>query len=174
MGRDLLVCVAQDTCKGKSIEEPRLVKKWLELCDSKTEHLPGRLPLVPGMPVIVTQNIPIELGLINGMTGIFRQLVYEEDSESADLTSDRFPSSARYIRKPFCDLVEVVRSKIPCNFANSNWTSFRYRSWTKHVGWKSLIFCPKIGDRNDVLCHWCLLTLLQHTKPKLKREIMFS
>ena len=25
MRRDLLVCVAQDTCKGKSIEEPRLV-----------------------------------------------------------------------------------------------------------------------------------------------------
>ena len=116
MGRDLLVCVAQDTCKGKSIEEPRLVRKLLELCDSKTEHLPGLLPLVPGMPVILTQNIATELGLINGMNGIFRQLVYEEDSESTDITSERFPSSARYIRKPLYAIVEIVRSKIQCNF----------------------------------------------------------
>ena len=116
MGRDLLVCVAQDTCKGKSIEDPRLVKKLLELCDSKTEHLPGLLPLVPGMPVILTQNIAIELGLMNGMNAIFRQLVYEEDSESTDIISERFPSSTRYIRKPLYALVEIVRSKIPCNF----------------------------------------------------------
>ena len=116
MGRDLLICVAQDTCKGKFIEDPRLGKKLLELCDSKTEHLPGLLPLVPGMPVILTQNIAIELGLMNGMNGIFRQLVYEEDSESTDITSERFPSSARYIGKPLYALVEIVRSKIPCNF----------------------------------------------------------
>ena len=116
MGRDLLVCVAQDTCKGKSIEEPRLVKKLLELCDSKTEHLPGLLPLVPGVPVSLTQNIATELGLINGMNGIFRQLVYEEDSESTDITSERFPNSAGYIRKPLYAIVEIVRSKIQCNF----------------------------------------------------------
>ena len=113
MGRDLLVCVAQDTCKGKSIEDPRLVKKLLELCDSKTEHLPDLLPLVPGMPIILTQNIALELGLMNG---IFRQLVYEEDSESTDIISERFPSSTRYIQKPLYALVEIVRSKIPCNF----------------------------------------------------------
>ncbi|CAF4809989.1 unnamed protein product [Rotaria sp. Silwood2] len=80
-----MVCVSQDTCKGNPIEDPRLIKKLLELSDSKTEHLPGLLPLVPGMPVILTQNIAIELGLINGMNGIFRQLVYEEDSVSTDV-----------------------------------------------------------------------------------------
>ena len=86
-----MVCVAQDTCKGKPIEDPRLAKKLLELSDSKTEHLPGLLPLVPGMPVILTQNIAIELGLINGTNGIFRQLVYEEDSVSTDVVSDGIP-----------------------------------------------------------------------------------
>ena len=75
-----MVYIAQDTCKGKPIEDPTLIKKLLELSDSKTELLPGLLPFVPGMPVILTQNIAIELGLINGMNGIFRQLVYEEDS----------------------------------------------------------------------------------------------
>jgi hypothetical protein len=75
-----MVYVTQDTCQGKPIEDTILIKKLLELSDSKTEHLPSLLPLVPRMPVILTQNIAIELGPINGMSGIFRQLVYETDS----------------------------------------------------------------------------------------------
>ena len=51
------------------------MKKLLALSDSKTEHLPEYLPLVPGMPVILTQNIAIEISLINGTNDIFRQLV---------------------------------------------------------------------------------------------------
>lgn len=77
MEQILNVCVAQDSCRGKPIEDQRIVKKLLELSDSKTEHLSGLLSLVAGMPVILTQNIAIELGLINGTNGIFRQLVYE-------------------------------------------------------------------------------------------------
>ncbi|CAF3777547.1 unnamed protein product [Rotaria sp. Silwood1] len=115
MGQAPIVCVAQDTCKGKSIEDPTLVKKLLELSDSKTEHLPGLLPLVPGMPVILTQNVAIELGLINGMNGIFRQLVYEKDFVSTEILSETFPSNTQYIRKPSYALVEIVKSKIECN-----------------------------------------------------------
>ncbi|CAF3090555.1 unnamed protein product [Rotaria sp. Silwood2] len=110
-----IICVAQDTCKGKPIEDSILVKKLLELSDSKTEHLPGLLPLVPEMPVILTQNVAIELGLINGMNGIFRQLVYEEDSVSTEILSETFPSNTQYIRKPSYALVEIVKSKIECN-----------------------------------------------------------
>ncbi|CAF1489005.1 unnamed protein product, partial [Adineta ricciae] len=116
MGETLMVCTAQDSCKGKSIEDPTLVKKLLELCDSKTEHLPGLLPLVSGMPVILTQNIAIELGLINGTNGIFRQLVYEEDSISSDMVSEAFPSNTRYIHKPLYAIIEIVRSDIECSF----------------------------------------------------------
>ena len=36
MGQSQIVCVAQDTCKGKPIEDPMLIKKLLELSDSKT------------------------------------------------------------------------------------------------------------------------------------------
>ncbi|CAF4785812.1 unnamed protein product [Rotaria sp. Silwood1] len=110
-----IICVAQDTCKGEPIEDPILVKKLLELSDSKTEHLPGLLPLVPGMPVILTQNVAIELCLINGMNGIFRQLVYEEDSVSTEVLSETFPSNTQYIRKPSYALVEIVKSKFECN-----------------------------------------------------------
>ncbi|CAF3110869.1 unnamed protein product [Rotaria sp. Silwood2] len=63
LGYTPMVCVAQDTCKGQPVEDLALVKKLLELSDSKTEHLPGLLPFVPGMPVILTQNIATELAL---------------------------------------------------------------------------------------------------------------
>lgn len=110
-----MVCVSQDTCKGTSIEDPVLVKKLLELSDSKTEHLPGFLPLIPGMPVIITQNIAIELGLINGVNGIFRQLVYHADSVSTNGLSATFPSDTQYVHKPLYALVEITKSKLECD-----------------------------------------------------------
>ena len=110
-----MVCVAQDTCKGKPIEDLTLIKKILELSDSKTEHLPGLLPFVPGMPVILTQNIAIELGLINGVNGIFRQLVYQADCVSTDNLSKVFPNNTQYIHRPLYALIEIARSKIECN-----------------------------------------------------------
>jgi hypothetical protein len=114
MGHTQMVCVAQDTCKGKAIEDPILLKKLLELSDSKTEHLPGLLPFVPGMPVILTQNIATELGLINGINGIFRQLVYHEDSVSTGNLSEMFPNNTQYVRRPIYALIDIVKSKIEC------------------------------------------------------------
>ncbi|CAF3204855.1 unnamed protein product [Rotaria sp. Silwood2] len=110
-----MVCVAQDTCNGKPIEDPVLIKKLLELSDSKTEHLPGLLPFVPGMPVILTQNIAIELGLINGINGIFRQFVYQSDSVSADVLSEIFPKNTQYIHRPLYALIEIAKSKVDSN-----------------------------------------------------------
>ena len=72
-----IVCVAQDNRKGRPLEDPILIRKMLELFDSKPEHLTGLLPFVPGMSIILTQNIAIELRLINGVNGIFRRLVYQ-------------------------------------------------------------------------------------------------
>jgi hypothetical protein len=63
----------------------------------------------------LTQNIAIELGLINGMNGIFRQLVHEEDSISTDVLSETFPNNTQYIYKPLYELVEVAKSKIECS-----------------------------------------------------------
>ncbi|CAF1454461.1 unnamed protein product [Rotaria sp. Silwood1] len=118
LGCTLMVCVAQNTCKGKRIEDPILIKKLLELSDSKTEHLPGFLPFVLGMPVILTQNFAIELGLINGTNGIFRQLVYEKDSVTTDASSNMFPNNTQYVHLPLYALIEVTRSKIEFNFEN--------------------------------------------------------
>ncbi|CAF4426377.1 unnamed protein product [Rotaria sp. Silwood2] len=115
LGYAPMVCVAQDTCKGKQIEDQTLIKKLLELSDSKTEHLPGLLPLIPGMPVILTQNIAIELGLINGTNGIFRQFVYQVDSVSTNIISEAFPNNTQYVHRPLYALVEIARSKVKCN-----------------------------------------------------------
>ena len=115
-GQPLMVCVAQDTCKAKPIEDPTLVKKLLELSGNKTEHLPGLLPFIPGMPVILTQNIAIALGLINEMNGIFRQLLYEESSISTDAVSETFLNNTQYIYRLSYALVEIAKSKIECNF----------------------------------------------------------
>ena len=92
-----------------------LIRKMLELSNSKTEHLPGLLPFVPGMPVILTQNIAIELGLINGVNGIFRQLVYQADSVTTDNLSEAYPSNTQYVHRPLYALIEIARSKIECN-----------------------------------------------------------
>ena len=62
MGLRPMVCVAQDYFQGKVIEELRLRKPILALPDNKTEHLPGYLPLVSGMPVLLTENVATELG----------------------------------------------------------------------------------------------------------------
>ncbi|CAF0996432.1 unnamed protein product [Rotaria sordida] len=115
LGHVPIVCVAQDTCNGKPIEDPILIKKLLELSDSKTEHLPGLLLFVPGMPVILTQNIAIELRLINGINGIFRQLVYQADSVSTDVLSKIFPKNTQYIHRPLYALIEIAKSKIESN-----------------------------------------------------------
>ena len=110
-----MVCFAQDICQGKPIEDTVLVKKLLELSDRKTEHLLGLLPFTPGMPVILTQNIAIELGLINGVNAIFRQLVYQADSLSTDALSEIFPRNAQYVHRPSYALIEIAKSKIECN-----------------------------------------------------------
>ncbi|CAF3410325.1 unnamed protein product [Rotaria socialis] len=110
-----IVCVAQDTCKDKPIEDPTFMKKLLEISDSKTEQLPGLLPFVPGMSAILTQNIAIELGFINGINGIFRQLVYQSDSISTDVLSQAFPSNTQYVHRPLNALSEIARSKVECN-----------------------------------------------------------
>ncbi|CAF4671370.1 unnamed protein product, partial [Rotaria sp. Silwood2] len=60
-----IVCLTRDYVKGTRIEDSQLRKAILELPDNKTEHLPGYLPLITGMPILLTDNIATELGLYN-------------------------------------------------------------------------------------------------------------
>ncbi|CAF3917676.1 unnamed protein product [Rotaria sordida] len=91
MGLTPIVCIAQDYIQGKPANDLRLCKAILELPDNKTEHLPGYLPFVPGMLVLLTENIATELELSNGTGGIFRQLIYDEPPEDVRYHDQNFP-----------------------------------------------------------------------------------
>jgi len=83
------------------------------LPDNKTEHLPGYLPLVPDMPVLLQENIACELGLSNGAQGIFRELVYGETSEQiTEANEGVFPANTIFVRNAQYALVEIKKSKI--------------------------------------------------------------
>jgi hypothetical protein len=84
------------------------------LPDNKTELLPGLLPFVPNMPVLLTDNIACELGLSNGTRGIFRELVYDDQEvpDGLKVKSDVFPLNTIYVRKPLYALVEINTSQV--------------------------------------------------------------
>ena len=107
-----MVCVAQDYIDKKPIENSRLRKAILELPDNKTEHLPGYLPLTPGMPVLLTENIATELGLSNGARGIFHQLIYDNSTDIYDLNEETFPVNSKFITQPKYALVEFPNCKV--------------------------------------------------------------
>ncbi|CAF2150657.1 unnamed protein product [Rotaria magnacalcarata] len=117
MGLRPMVCVAQDYFQGKIIEDLRLRKTILELPDNKTEHLPGYLPLVPGMPVLLTENVATELGLSNGTRGIFHQLVYEEPSADIQFQDKNFPANTKFITQLKYALVEFPNCKLDSELA---------------------------------------------------------
>lgn len=108
------VVIATDTIKAKkNIDLPDLNRRLLALPDNKTEHLPGYLPLVPGMPVLLQENIACELGLSNGTPGIFRELVYNQTSDSdTNFDQNTFPIDTIFVRNAQYALVEIPKSKI--------------------------------------------------------------
>ena len=114
IGVPLIVVVAHDKIRSKSAQDDVIYERLLHLPDNKTELLPGLLPFVPNMPVLLTDNIACELGLSNGTQGIFRELVYDDQEESSALAvkSDVFPSNTVYIRKPLYALVEISSSQL--------------------------------------------------------------
>lgn len=108
------VVIATDTVKAKrEIDLPDLTKRLLALPDNKTEHLPGYLPLVPGMPVLLQENIACELGLSNGTRGIFHELVYDQTSgHTFGSDEGMFPSDTIFVRNAQYALIEIPKTKL--------------------------------------------------------------
>jgi ATP-dependent exoDNAse (exonuclease V) alpha subunit len=117
MGLRPVLCVAQDYVRGKTIDNSKLREAILQLPDNKTEHLPGYLPLVPGMPVLLTENIATELGLSNGTKGIFRQLVYDNSASTVGFNDTIFPENTKVITQPKYALVDFPNCKVDSAFA---------------------------------------------------------
>jgi hypothetical protein len=58
------------------------VKQKLETLHSDlTSQQLGKIPLVPGMPVMISTNFNVQAGVVNGCTGILKQIRYHVDSE---------------------------------------------------------------------------------------------
>jgi hypothetical protein len=88
------VVIAQDKINTKKeVDLLDLSKRLLALHDNKSEHIPGYLSLVPGMSVLLQENIACELDLSNGTPDIFRKLIYGETTKhNWDLTENVYTS----------------------------------------------------------------------------------
>ena len=69
---------------------------------TKTDGLPGELPLFIGMPVILTKNIATELGLTNGTTGVIRSIHFNKDESVTEGTGFQ-----RLMYTPDCIIAEL-------------------------------------------------------------------
>ena len=113
LGQAPTVVVAQDKINTKKeVDLLDLSKRLLALPDNKNDHIPGYLPLVPGMPVLLQENIACELGLTNGTPGIFRKLIYDETTEhNSDLTESVYTSDTIFVHNAHYALVEILKSE---------------------------------------------------------------
>lgn len=110
-----VVIVAIDQVRCQHIDNVDIRKFLLSLPDNKTEGLPGYLPIVPNMPVVITHNVATELHISNGSIGRLVSLVYEDEERSGDPTAianPTFPWNTIYIRQPLYALVELPQCKL--------------------------------------------------------------
>ena len=107
--------VANDQVRRHDIDNADIRRFLLCLPDNKTEGLPGYLPIVANMPVLITHNIATELHISNGSIGRLVKVVYEDEEESHDATAisnPTFPSNTVYVRKPLYALVQLPQCKL--------------------------------------------------------------
>jgi len=72
---------AKDRHAGKKISRGPLRDYLLGLHSGRTKHTMGRLPLLPGMLVIIGHNYDVHGGVVNGSEGILKSVRYRIDEE---------------------------------------------------------------------------------------------
>jgi hypothetical protein len=80
-GRTLHWYHCTDKHQGKILRDEALVKKLQHLNSGKTNMRLGKIPLVIGMPILVSQNFDVEGGIVNGSTGKLRKVRYSFNNE---------------------------------------------------------------------------------------------
>ncbi|KAK0460495.1 uncharacterized protein EV420DRAFT_1267526, partial [Desarmillaria tabescens] len=78
-GRELHYYYSVDTHKNLPITDDDLRDHLYSLSTGTTNQRLGALPLVIGMPVMITQNFDIQGGVVNSSTGILKKIRYHED-----------------------------------------------------------------------------------------------
>ncbi|KAJ7218940.1 hypothetical protein C8J57DRAFT_994541, partial [Mycena rebaudengoi] len=67
-----------------------------------TNYRLGRLPLAIGMPVMITQNFDVQNGIVNGSTGIVKEIRYTTDE-----------SGTRYIQSCIVYIPDMTGPSLP-------------------------------------------------------------
>ena len=78
-GRPLHWYYSVDQHDGKVLKDRNLVNHLRRMNSGVTNQRLGKLPLVIGMPVMVTSNFDVENGIVNGCTGILESVRYWVD-----------------------------------------------------------------------------------------------
>ena len=92
---------AVDTYCRKPIEDNTITDILSSLPSNKTGGRIRALPLVLGMPVMITENFDVAGGIVNGSTGILRKVRYRVDDDK------------RYITSCIVELADAVADSLP-------------------------------------------------------------
>ena len=71
---------ASDKRGGKPTQDENLQNHLITLDSGQTNQRLGSIPLVIGMPVMVTQNFDVAAGIVNGTTGTLQSIRYYTDN----------------------------------------------------------------------------------------------
>lgn len=71
---------ATDRWSGKDVLDDALINALGRLHSGRTKQRLGQIPLVLGMPVIISQNFDVEAGVVNGCIGTLKKIRYRLDS----------------------------------------------------------------------------------------------
>ena len=80
LGQSVYNYHSEDLVHGSRLQ-PHLRDILWSLTSTENGDLFGRLVLFPGMKVMVTENISLSLGVVNGMEGVVRKVQYDLDSD---------------------------------------------------------------------------------------------
>ena len=72
---------AIDTHQRNIVTDPTLNAYLEKLNSGVTNQRLGKIPLVIGMPVMITQNYDVENGIVNGCTGILKTIRYQKNAQ---------------------------------------------------------------------------------------------
>ena len=102
----LLISEATDICKSIDLCDSKQ-KQLSQLTVTKSGNLPRQCPLFPGMPIKLTENIAVELGLSNSTSGIIKDVVYDP--------RERIQNTKQHILQypPLCVIVTMHKSTCP-------------------------------------------------------------
>ena len=113
LGLKTLIIMARDmTTKNGVPLDLTTRKRLLHRLDNQTSNLPGMLPLVPNMPMVIKANAATELGICNGTRCFFSRIILHEDEPVVDLKQVPGTRNVHFAKKaPQVIIVNVPNPK---------------------------------------------------------------